>query len=90
MNKHRVNNELVDINIDNTPKSILYGVPLTMGWQLTKQYWHKYTQGDTANKGKKHKERIQESRECEICDFLEQENINKTCNARQAIMQIKK
>ena len=40
VNKHRKHNDLKDVNMDGVPKAIKYGIPLSMGWQLTKPFWH--------------------------------------------------
>ena len=90
INKHRVHKDLAEMSTEGIPKAILYGIPLSMGWQLTKPFWHKH--GDSHHNASKVgtlKNKIESGREYEIKEMLIQNNIDEKCNARQAIMQLK-
>ena len=78
------------MSILEIPKAILYGIPLAMGWQLTKNYWHKDEgQPDSQCKIGANDTNINKSRELEISQYMEQNGIEKKCSARQSIMLLK-
>ena len=88
INKHRTFNDLTGISIESIPKAILYGIPLALGWEITKPFWHKHGECNVSKIGRLESQ-ICETRECEIKQMLDQNGINRECNARQAIMQLK-
>ena len=88
IDKHRTFNELTGISIESIPKAILYGIPLASGWEITKPFWHKHGECNISEIGAQ-ESKIQESRELEIKEMLDRNGINKECDARQAIMQLK-
>ena len=90
INKHRTFNALTQLCIEGIPKAILYGIPLAMGWEITKPFWHKSDEGQHAdNETGARNTRIDQAREAEIMNLIETNAIDKKCNARQVIMQMK-
>ena len=73
INKHRKHNKLNNLPVEGVPKSILYGIPLSMGWHFTKSFWHQAgdTQENESNIGAINK-KFESAREAEfklhLCD----------------------
>ena len=74
---------------EGIPKTVLYGIPLAMCWRFTKPFWH--LDGDTQENCKigAINKKIESAREAEFKLHLDDNTINKVCNARQAILQLK-
>ena len=90
INKHRTFNDLTEMSIEGIPKAILYGIPLAMGLEVPKPFRHKRNEGhQSGNETGARNTRIDQAREAEITDLIEVNGIDKNCNARQAIMQMK-